>query len=154
MSDTKERNAQLVDAARKGDAEGITRLLAAGADANALDRDDAPVLVCAAQGGHTAAVQALLAGGASLDATTQYGNTALLAAANYGRQETSGVLLDAWERAHQGHEKECALLRAALWDDGDAVASQLAAGVDVHAALPGAPAVFLRSTQALKETAS
>ena len=67
-------------AARAGDADGLRRMLAAGADVDARDRRGQTALMLAAHGGHEAAVEALIAAGADLDVAAKYGLTALMLA--------------------------------------------------------------------------
>ena len=68
------------EAARAGDATTLTRLIAAGADVDSLDRHGQTALMLAARNGHTEAVRALLDAGAALDHTAKYHLSALMLA--------------------------------------------------------------------------
>jgi ankyrin repeat protein len=71
---------KLCRAAIRGDVVEMERLIAAGADPNALVNGYAPLQEAAARG-HIAAIAALLKAGASVDVTDSGGNTALMWAA-------------------------------------------------------------------------
>ena len=64
----------------------ITRLLVAGANVNARDKDVETALHLAAFGGHAAIISRLLVAGADIHATTNGGLTALDLAANQGHR--------------------------------------------------------------------
>lgn len=85
----------LLDAAERGDAAEIKRLLAAGADVNAADKDGGTALDAAAYYGHADCVKILLAAGADVHAVNIDGWTALMAAANRGKTEVVKLLLAA-----------------------------------------------------------
>ncbi|HEY0079637.1 MAG TPA: ankyrin repeat domain-containing protein [Pyrinomonadaceae bacterium] len=88
-------NNQLWEAARKGDAEAVKRLLDAGADVNAKFRYGATALFKAADGGHLEVVKVLLERGADARVKdTFYGATALTWALMNNRFEVVRVLLD------------------------------------------------------------
>lgn len=72
--------AELIAAARAGDAETVRSLLASGSDPDWADEGGETALMAAAHQGHLAAVEALLAGGASVDLTDANGWTALFKA--------------------------------------------------------------------------
>ncbi|HEY6362688.1 MAG TPA: ankyrin repeat domain-containing protein [Vicinamibacterales bacterium] len=61
------------DAVRHGSIDVLQRLLAAGADINALDGHGQTALMLAAVDGHTNVVEWLVARGAVLDHTSKYG---------------------------------------------------------------------------------
>jgi ankyrin repeat protein len=83
----------LVNAAKKGDAKTIERLLEKGADVNAEDsKYDATALMWAAHNGHEAAVRILLHHGAAIDKQCKQGESALWFAAQKGQLETLRIL--------------------------------------------------------------
>jgi hypothetical protein len=110
MSDDPEVDAafgQLQDAAIEADAEKVAALLAGGANPNAGDPADAPLVramqACSHDGGendqHVATVKALLDGGADLKRTDDNKNTPLMSAAQYCGAKIVKLLLDAGAEA-------------------------------------------------------
>jgi len=67
----------LYSAASAGDIKLVKRLLTAGADVNALDKESLTPLMYAVQAGHSEAMDLLLASGADINRVGQKGNTAL-----------------------------------------------------------------------------
>jgi ankyrin repeat protein len=71
-------------AAKLGDASALAAQLAAGAEADALDRFGQSALMLAARGGHLEAVQVLIDARADLDVTAKFGLSAtMLAVVNH-----------------------------------------------------------------------
>lgn len=68
------------EAAGRGDAASLSRLLAEGADVDALDRYGQSALMLAATRGHLEAVRVLIRAGAGLDRTAKFGLSALMLA--------------------------------------------------------------------------
>ena len=66
--------AQLIEAARSGDADAVRSSLAQGVDVNGARGDGMTALHSAAEGGQTAVVELLLAQGAAVDAKTRIGS--------------------------------------------------------------------------------
>jgi ankyrin repeat protein len=90
-------NAELVAAAKSGDATAIPKIIAQGADPDGCAAEiGEPALGWAALKGHRAAVEALLEGGASVDKFDEVlGLTALMKAAMTGRSDCLPPLLAA-----------------------------------------------------------
>src|SRR5687768_2245533 len=63
----------LAAAARGGDTQAVVELLAAGADANAVDRDGTPALHWAVRVGDRAMAERLVRAGADVNAQSRYG---------------------------------------------------------------------------------
>jgi ankyrin repeat protein len=84
----------LCDAARSGDINAVTDLLAKGADPNLYRDNDGTALMWAAQNEHTLIVQKLLKQGAKPDIQNNKGTTALIIAAAQGHAEIVQNLLD------------------------------------------------------------
>lgn len=82
-------------AVRAGDAEALERLVAGGADIDALDGHGQTALMNVARDGHAAAVRCLIAHGADLDHTAKYHLSALMLAVVNGRDAIVGLLADA-----------------------------------------------------------
>ena len=97
--DASQRQAAALDedlwnAAERGDAMVIERLVAEGASPDATDdEDDDPAVVIAATRGHVGVVSELFRLGADLDATNPDGETALMCAAQFGKVESARALL-------------------------------------------------------------
>jgi ankyrin repeat protein len=68
------------EAAERGDASTLTRLLDLGENVNSLDRFGQTALMLASRNGHTEAVRVLLESGADLDCTAKYHLSALMLA--------------------------------------------------------------------------
>ena len=83
----------LHDAARRGDADAVNRLLSAGAEVNARDAKGRTPLICAAREGHADAVRHLLKWGAEVNAVPITGGTALREAVREGRAKVVRLLL-------------------------------------------------------------
>ena len=77
----------LLQRAREGDAEGVRRLLEAGAEADAVGEDgpDATPLRAAAEAGHYEVVQALIAAGADVNRVGGDGATPVTVAGRAGK---------------------------------------------------------------------
>ena len=85
----------LSDAASAGDIDGVARLLAAGADANAREgRDGATPLHAAALASQPAVVEVLIAHGADVNAKDGSGFTPLALAANSKNDLMVVILLE------------------------------------------------------------
>jgi hypothetical protein len=110
---------QLQDAARKGDAPAVTRLLDEGVDVNTKYRYNATALFFACDAGHLDVVKVLLARGADVNVKdTFYGLTPLMVASSPPRKKTPAHNEIAKLLISKGAAgKEDALLTAI--DDGD-----------------------------------
>lgn len=75
LSRTQETSAtadeRFLEAAAAGDLDGVRAALAAGADKNVVDREEATAILRAARGGHLDVVRALIAEGVDIDAQDQ-----------------------------------------------------------------------------------
>ena len=124
-------------AARHGDAEMVTALVAAGANARATTTFGAfTALHLAAERGAASVVKALLAAGAPVDAATSTGATPLMLAAASGDVGTIAALLDkgADVNARESDRLQTPLMFAAVENRLDAVKLLLARGADRNAA--------------------
>lgn len=91
---------ELIAAAKVGDLEAVRRLIASGADVNAVDERGWPALVHAVYNaeqkrGFAAVVQALITAGANMEVSIGYGVRPLMLAAGYGEAEVVATLLNA-----------------------------------------------------------
>jgi uncharacterized protein len=128
---------RLVDAAERGDVPEIERLVAAGADPNALEGIAVAIMTPLQQAAlynHTAAVGALLAAGAHVNGTDSDGNTPLFyAAAAKDSSSTIDVLLAAGAAlSHASAYGSTALHWAVRWDSLHAVRALLDAGARMY----------------------
>jgi beta-lactamase regulating signal transducer with metallopeptidase domain len=83
----------LIEAARKGDAESVRRLLALGVGPNAVHLGDGSPLIAAVRAGRTDMVNYLLDRGAEPNLRVPGDGTALIVAARAGRQDLAKLLL-------------------------------------------------------------
>ena len=83
------------EAIKRGDLGTVRRLLAAGADVNALDRYGQTALMLAAHAGHLEIVETLLASKAELNKTAKYHLSALMLAVIAGHSAVARVLAEA-----------------------------------------------------------
>src|SRR3990172_6362203 len=86
---------ELIDAVREGQVRDVTRLLAAGADANTKTDGGMPLLSIAAMKGPAAVADALGKAGADVNAKDNLGWTPLIRAAVGGNAEATTALLAA-----------------------------------------------------------
>ncbi len=133
----------LIDAVKAGDSASAHLMLAAGADANSRDGENATVLMMAAHAGGLAMVQALIGGGADVNACDERGWTPLSKAVynaelKHGFADVVQVLIDA------GANIEAAigygvrpLMLAAGYGETAVVEALLNAGADVLACNEG-----------------
>lgn len=84
----------LFDAANRGDAKVVERLLSEGADVDERGRNAETPLIAAALAGHAATAELLIAKGADVMARNKGGLTPLHAAAYSGSAEVARLLLD------------------------------------------------------------
>lgn len=118
-------NAQLLAAARAGNAVRIRRLLDQGADPNFKDRRGRAALLLSAKGGHGATAQALLARGADANATDENGKSVLMYASENGDGKLVRALLQRKVDVNAANKfGETALINAA-WRGRDSVAETL-----------------------------
>jgi ankyrin repeat protein len=82
-------------AVRRGDADAIDRLLAAGVDVNSRDRYGQTAVMLASQLGHAAIVERLIAAGADLNNTAKYRLSALMLAVLYRHDSIAQKLVAA-----------------------------------------------------------
>ena len=85
----------LIDAALRGDALAVQRLLDAGAPVNTRDRQGRNAVLAATQGGHTEAARVLIARGADVNAQDQIRDSAFLLAGARGHAEIVRLALAA-----------------------------------------------------------
>jgi ankyrin repeat protein len=148
----------LIEAARRGDAELVGRLITSGAKVDQRDADGETALHRAAEGGYADAVQKLLAAGAKVDAPGQDSATPLMgamASEAAGSERVVELLLaagaDVHQRDHSGAgvieyaargatPRKLARLRAAgaSWSDADASRTLERAVVEGNVATVGA----------------
>jgi ankyrin repeat protein len=126
----------LEQAAARDDAAAIRRLVAEGADPNALDSQGGTALMLACREGHAIAAEALLAAGARADLVDHRttGWTALMHAVHKREHETARVLLDhgaAVDARTRGGVT--ALIMAAAYGDTEMVRVLLDHGADPRA---------------------
>jgi uncharacterized protein len=123
-------NAELRDAAERGDVAEIEWQIAAGADPNAFEGTAGWLpLQKAAFGGHIAAITALLKAGARVDGANSYGMTPLMSAAWKGRTATIDALVAAGADVNRGDKDgDTALHLASKWGELDAARVLLEAG--------------------------
>ncbi|HEX6738310.1 MAG TPA: ankyrin repeat domain-containing protein [Vicinamibacteria bacterium] len=88
------RDEALFNAARRGDREGVRRLLDQGAKADAVLYGDGTPLLAAARGGHLEIMETLIAAGADVNRGVEGDGNALTAAAKRGQLEAVRLLLD------------------------------------------------------------
>jgi hypothetical protein len=88
-------DSQLIAAASKNDVTGARRLIAAGADVNALDDTVQSAFLIAASEGHLELLDLTLAHGADVRSLDSYHGTALIRAAERGHAAVVGRLLQA-----------------------------------------------------------
>jgi ankyrin repeat protein len=92
LSPVGERNV-LLEAARRGDADAVRRILAEGADPNATDALGRTALHYAARKGYLTIVSALIDDGAILDVKDQEGFVPLHRAVQAGHTDVASILL-------------------------------------------------------------
>jgi ankyrin repeat protein len=134
--DEEGRAAQLMEAATKGDAATVKRLVAAGADPNARFENGSTVLMNATFLGHLEVVGVLLASGSEVNATLADGSTALMAASLGGHSDIVRILIDAGAQVRaRTRVGATALTEASHAGHIDVVRILLAAGAEVNASL-------------------
>src|SRR5262245_18170854 len=124
-------------AARRGEADVVTALVAAGANTRAATEFGAYTpLHLAAERGASAIVKALVSGGAPVDARTSTGATPLMLAAASGDVASIAALLDARAdvNARESDREQTPLVFAAAGNRLDAVKLLIARGADPNAA--------------------
>ena len=130
-------DAQLLDAARRGDGSAVRALLDAGSDANARQPDGATALHWAAHRDDALMARGLLRAGAEVDAANTYGVTPLSLAAANASAAMVELLLAAGADPNAARESgETPLMRAAATGSVAAVDALLTAGAEVDAADP------------------
>lgn len=90
-----ERDMELIEAARAGDAESVERLLAEEASVTATDASGMTALIAAAWGNHLAVACALIAAGADVNVQDDTQQSAYLIATSEGYLELLEMTLDA-----------------------------------------------------------
>jgi ankyrin repeat protein len=130
---------ELHHAVAESDVALVERLLADGADANAVNRYGVAPIHIAAQHGDAALVERLLAAGVDPDTALPEGETALMTAARSGDVATVDALIEAGAgvNAHEGWKGQTALMWAAAEDNAPAVQRLLAAGAERDATSAG-----------------
>jgi ankyrin repeat protein len=95
------RDADLIAAARRGDAAEVQRLLAAGASVMATDARGATALIAAAYGNHVATAEALIAAGADVNVQDETRQSAYLIATSDGYLDLLRLTLRAGADVHR-----------------------------------------------------
>jgi ankyrin repeat protein len=109
---------QLISCVKGGDAGCVARVLAAGASANAVDKDGFTALSYAAEGKNADVVKLLLSAGADVNKAGPGEATPLCRAALFGREEIVETLLGAGAKVNvvcDEHHGDTPLIRA-LWN--------------------------------------
>ncbi|HHW4682897.1 MAG TPA: ankyrin repeat domain-containing protein, partial [Xylella sp.] len=128
------RQADMPDAAMRGDTEAVRRLLDLGLPIDAVDAQGCSSLLRAAGGGHLPVVRLLLMRGADLQRAANNGATPLSAAVSMRQNEIVSVLLEAGAPLeHRLPEGMTVLMLAAALGFPDIAVRLIAAGADVHA---------------------
>ncbi len=138
--------APVAEAARRGDAEAVVELLAAGADANAPDRDGTPALHWAVRVGDRATAERLIHAGADVNAESRYGVRPLQLAIAAGDGALTRWLLESGaDPAAVDHAGEPPLLQVARVGAADVAVALLQhrVTVDVRDASFGQTALML-----------
>ncbi|WP_280839666.1 ankyrin repeat domain-containing protein [Micromonospora sp. A200] len=137
---TDDRSEALLDAVTSRDADGIVRLLAAGADPRGRDGEGVPLLRHAADTGDVALVRPFLDAGAPVDLADQYGVTPLMCAVMAGAPAAELVDLlvacgvDVNSHGDPDEDGHTVLTRALETPAEPIIAALLAAGADPNAA--------------------
>ena len=134
----------LLEAAKRGDLEGVERLLDAGADVNYQDGGDYTALMGAASRGHNAIVERLLTAGADVHLEDEYGKTALKWAVHRGCAGAVKRLLAAGAKVNLNAE----MVGAASRGYAGVVRCLLVAGADVNHWEPDPDSTFGSSVKA------
>jgi ankyrin repeat protein len=126
-------------AVHEQDVERARNLLAAGADADAINRYGIAPLHLAAENGNAALVERLLAAGADARFATPEGETALMTAARTGDVATIEALIAAGAdvNARESRKGQTALMWAAHENNVPAIRALLAAGAERDAVSNG-----------------
>ncbi len=146
--DARENAADLLLAAREGDASQVRSLVARGAPLNGQDRSGTTPLMAAAANGHPEAVQALIASGADVNLKDASGRTALMAAAANREAEIAAELIAAKaDVQRRDAEGKTALTLAAIAGEAGIVRALLRAGAEVNAAPPSGDTALMISSR-------
>jgi ankyrin repeat protein len=134
MSQDTDLNQKLMDAAEKGDAEEVRRLITAGADVNFTTQHGFRPLLMAVYYAHLDAARVLLAHGADVNYKGFSEGTALIFAAGSGHTEIVSLLLGAGADVNLALPRggETALHVAVFSDRTEVVQRLLQAGADVN----------------------
>ncbi len=152
--DARGNPADLLLAARVGDAAQVRSLVARGAPLDGQDRSGATALMAAAANGHAEAVQALIASGADVNLKDASGRTALMAAAANRQAGIVAALIAAKADVQvRDAEGKTTLILAASAGEAECVRALLRAGAEVNAAPPsGDTALIIASRRGSLET--
>jgi len=134
MADETESWPPLHRAARNGDVNEISDLIAQGADVAAVVANNTSALYIAAQEGHAKAVETLIKYKANVNAQTADGSTALYIAAQEGKTEVVNVLVKVpGVDLNQGNQGATPLHMAAQRGWAETAEALLKGGADVNA---------------------
>ena len=126
-------SSQLFAAVKSADADAVARLLAQGADANAVEPDGTNALHWAVHRDSPALVKLLIAAGVDVKAANRYGVTPLKLACINGNAAMAEILLEAGADANTtSAEGETVLMAAARTGNPDLVRVLLARGAEVN----------------------
>ena len=144
MGETALMDACMMSANKPDYREIVNMLIAAGADVNAKDMGDAPVLLLVSGVAEPETVKGLLSAGADPNATDPNGVSALMVAAISERSETVKALLDAGaDPEAKGKNGWTALMFAAGTGNTETVKTLLAGGADPNATDPNGVTVLM-----------
>jgi len=125
---------ELIDAVYEDSARDVTRLLEAGADANATTESGLPIVSYAAIKGLEDVAAALVGAGADLEAQDQTGATALMYAAQFDHDDLVTALLEAGADVNAVDSLGWTpLMRAVIGGNAEAVTAIKDAGADLSA---------------------
>jgi ankyrin repeat protein len=128
----------VVDAARRGDAALVQKMIAARADVNATSPDGTTALHWAAEHGDVELVRFLIARGANVRTANRYGVTALRSACEQGSAAVVETLVAAGAdvNATRAESGDTPVMIAARSGHGDVVSILIARGANVDAIEP------------------
>jgi beta-lactamase regulating signal transducer with metallopeptidase domain len=139
----------LYEASLRGDVDGVSALIQAGANVNAVIAGDGSALIGAVRSGRRDVVELLLDRGAKPDLAVIGDGTALIAAAQTGRIELVRLLIDRGANPNVGVVGDGSpLIAAAGANRVEIVALLLDRGADIELVVPGDENALIQASEA------
>jgi len=123
----------IIDVCKRGDVEGLRRLLKANCDVDKQDKYGNTGFIWACSNGHKEIVAMLLKANCNIDKQNKYGDTGLIEACCYGHKDIIAILLEAnCDTEKQNNNGDTGLMEACYEGHKDSIIKLVEYGCEIN----------------------